>query len=71
MPIISRASTVLTLSVMLLLGCGGDPATESVDKSPSAEASSGCTERDGAWFGRSADGAFISSQTQAACEERL
>ncbi|MDT0617094.1 hypothetical protein RM531_01260 [Salinisphaera sp. P385] len=66
-----RVSAVLALSVMLLLGCGGDPVTESAGDSPLAEASSGCTERDGAWFGRSADGAFISSQTQEACEERL
>lgn len=71
MPMRFRVSAVLALSMMLLLGCGGDPVTESANDGPSGEASSGCTERDGAWFGRSADGDFISSQTREACEERL
>lgn len=71
MPMRLHVSAVLTLSMMILLGCGGDSATESADDGPSTKASSGCTERDGAWFGRSADGAFISSQTREACEARL
>ncbi len=71
MPMRLHVSAVLALSMTLLLGCGGDPVTESANDSPPAQASSGCTERDGAWFGRSADGAFISSQTREACEARL
>lgn len=61
-----RASAVLALSAILLVGCGG-----SGSDGASAGASKGCTERDGGWFGRSADGALISSQTKEACEERL
>lgn len=61
-----RAGAALALSAMLLVGCGG-----SGSEGASAGASKGCTERDGAWFGRSADGAIISSQTKEACEERL
>jgi hypothetical protein len=64
------ASVLLALSAMLLIGCGGDSGSEAADEGASAQAKSGCTERDGAWFGRTADGAMITSQTREACEER-
>lgn len=66
MPMTFRASAALAVSAMLLVGCGG-----SGSESASAGASKGCTERDGGWFGRTAEGAMISSQTKEACEERL
>lgn len=66
MPTILRTSLVLVLSATLLGACGGD-----TDDSPVAKASEGCTERDGAWFGKRADGAMITSQTRDACEERI
>lgn len=64
-----RAGVLLALSATLLLGCGG--ASEPDSEAASTQASAGCTERDGAWFGRSESGAMITSQTRAACEERL
>lgn len=66
MTLVLRTSVILALSATLLAACGGNS-----DDSASATASAGCTERDGAWFGRRADGAMITSQTQAACEERI
>lgn len=66
MSMIFRTSLVLALSAVLLGACGGE-----TDDNGSATASSGCTERDGAWFGRNADGAMITSQTREACEERI
>lgn len=66
-----RAGVALFLSAMLLSGCAEDSSSKAVDEVPSAEATSGCTEHDGAWFGRSADGAVITSQTREACEERV
>lgn len=66
MPMIFRTSLVFVLSIILLGACGGE-----ADDSPTAGASAGCTERDGAWFGRRADGTRIMSQTREACEKRL
>ena len=68
MPMIFRTSLVLALSIILLGACGGE-AEDSSAAGPSASAE--CTERDGAWFGRRADGTGIISQTQEACEKRL
>ena len=68
MPMIFRTSLVLALSIILLGACGGEAEESS---SAGASASAGCTERDGAWFGRRADGTGIISQTQEACEKRL
>lgn len=65
MPMIFRTSLVV-LSIILIGGCGGE-----AENNPAAEASAECTERDGAWFGRRADGTGIISQTQEACEKRL
>lgn len=70
MPMTFRASLVLALSAMFLSGCGGGSEAESANEGTSAEANRGCTERDGGWFGRTADGAMITSQTREACEER-
>lgn len=64
-----RAPFLLALSVSLLAGCGGDSTPE--DAATPKAASSGCTERDGGWFGRTESGSMIVSQTQAACEDRL
>lgn len=70
MPTIFRTSLVLAfaLSITLLAACGGE-----AEDSPAAgaSASDGCTERDGAWFGRRSDGTGIISQTQEECEKRL
>ena len=66
MPMIFRTSLVFVLSIILLGACGGEAGDSSA-----AGASAGCTERDGAWFGRRADGTGIISQTQEACEKRL
>ena len=66
MPMIFRTSLVFVLSIILLAACGGE-----AEDSSAAEASAECTERDGAWFGRRADGTGIISQTQEACEKRL
>ena len=68
MPMIFRTCLVLVLSIMLLAACGGEAEDSSA---AGASASAGCTERDGAWFGRRADGTGIISQTQEACEKRL
>ncbi len=68
MPKTVPASLSLALSAMLLLACGGD---SDVARDEPAEMALGCSERDGAWFGRSEGGAMIMSQTQEACEERL
>lgn len=70
MPMTLRAGAVLLLSALFLAGCGGS-GSETGDSGPSSEASSGCTERDGAWFGRTQDGAMITTQTREACEERV
>lgn len=66
MPMIFRTSLVFVFSIMLLGACGGEPGDSSA-----AGASAECTERDGAWFGRRADGTGIISQTRDACEQRI
>jgi hypothetical protein len=71
MPMKYRTSVAIVVSSLLLLGCGGDSGAEPDNGESTAEAESGCTERDGAWFGRLEDGTGIISQTQEACEERL
>lgn len=71
MPTTARASLVFALTALLLAGCGGDSSTDSPDDGATATENRGCTERDGAWFGRSESGAMITSQTREACEERL
>lgn len=71
MPIKTYASVVIAVSAMFLFGCGDNSGAGSGNGWPAGENSKGCTERDGAWFGRSEDGAMISSQTQEACEEQL
>ena len=68
MPMIFRTSVVFVLSIILLGACGGEAEDSSA---AGASASAGCTERDGAWFGRRADGTGIISQTQDECEKRL
>lgn len=71
MSMTAPASLVCALSVILLVGCGSDSPADSANEGASASENRKCTERDGAWFGRSESGAMISSQTQEACEERL
>jgi hypothetical protein len=70
MPIKTRTSVVIAVSALFLVGCGDSSEAGSGTES-TAEASKGCTERDGAWFGRLEDGTGIISQTRKACEERL
>lgn len=67
MSITARATVILGLSAAVLVGCEGNSPGER----DAAKRSMVCTERDGGWFGRSEDGAMISSQTREACEERL
>lgn len=71
MPTTARATLLFALTALLLAGCGGNSSTDSADDGATTTKNSGCTERDGAWFGRSESGAMITSQTRAACEERL
>lgn len=71
MPMTAPASLVCALSAILLVGCGSDSPANSANDGASTSENRGCTERDGAWFGRSEGGAMITSQTQEACEERL
>jgi hypothetical protein len=71
MPNTTRVSVLIAVSAMLLFGCGGDSGAESGNGMSANEAKKGCTERDGAWFGRLDDGKRIISQTREACEERL
>jgi len=67
----TRASVALAVSALLLLGCGGESEEKSESAGSAGEAAKGCTERDGAWFGRLDDRTRIISQTREACEERL
>lgn len=67
----THASVVIAVSTLLLLGCGSDSGAEPDNGGSTDKVTKGCTERDGAWFGRTADGVMITSQTQEACEERL
>lgn len=71
MPMPIRASVALAVSVLFASGCGGGSGPEAADQAPSSEGNSGCTERDGGWFGRTAEGGMIVSQTREACEQRL
>ena len=67
----TRASLVLAVSSVLLLGCSDDAGPVSTDDRAEPTEYRECTERDNAWFGRRSDGTMISSQTREACEQAL
>ncbi|WP_152551468.1 hypothetical protein [Polycyclovorans algicola] len=57
---------------LLIAACGQEGTPEGTPQEGStSNADAPCTERDGAWFGRTPSGSIVTTQTREACEQRV